>query len=188
MFLKPTGGINFVFDAFDTKAEFRQSNKSRDFIDGEEDGDRQKYISTGNVLHKVFSTIRTKDDIPAALKEMELEGVLYEDGQSHEELVAMLAKRLNDPHVAEWFSDRWTLFNECTILTTDDATGKVVERRPDRVMTDGSQTIVVDFKFGRPRDEYKTQVREYMSLLSAMGHNNISGYLWFVYSNKIEKA
>lgn len=188
VFLKPTGGIDFVFDAFDTKAEFRQSNKSRDFIDGEEDGDRQKYISTGNVLHKVFSTIRTKDDIPAALKEMELEGVLYEDGQSREELVAMLAKRLNDSHVAEWFSDRWTLFNECTILTTDNATGKVVERRPDRVMTDGSQTIVVDFKFGRPRDEYKTQVREYMSLLSAMGHNNISGYLWFVYSNKIEKA
>jgi hypothetical protein len=52
-------------------------------------------------------------------------------------------------------------------------------------MTDGKEWIVVDFKFGHPRDEYHDQVREYMSLLSAMGHGNIRGYLWFVYSNQI---
>ena len=55
-------------------------------------------------------------------------------------------------------------------------------------MTDGQQWIVVDFKFGSPKDEYHDQVRQYMSLLASMGHQHISGYLWFVYSNKIEEV
>ena len=48
--------------------------------------------------------------------------------------------------------------------------------------------IVVDFKFGRPRDEYRKQVLEYMELLRLMGYQQVSGYLWFVYSNKIEEV
>ena len=55
-------------------------------------------------------------------------------------------------------------------------------------MIDGDEVVVVDFKFGRPRTEYHTQVRHYMSLLSDMGYQNVKGYLWFVYSNKIEEV
>ena len=98
----------------------------------------------------------------------------------------MLRKRLQNPRVADWFSDRWTLFNECTILTVED--GEVIERRPDRVMTDGNEWVVVDFKFGSPKDEYHDQVRQYMQLLADMGHSNIKGFLWFVYSNKITEV
>ena len=77
----------------------------------------------------------------------------------------MITKRLADPRVAEWFSKRWTLYNECTILLPNGE-----ERRPDRVMTDVHETIVIDFKFGKQREEYHEQVREYMNLLSEMGH------------------
>jgi len=88
--------------------------------------------------------------------------------------------------VADWFSPRWTLFNECTILSVEN--GEVREHRPDRVMTDGHQWIVVDFKFGHPKPEYHDQVRQYMRLLSSMGHTSVTGYLWFVYSNHIEEV
>jgi len=88
--------------------------------------------------------------------------------------------------VSDWFSGRWQLYNECTILTTDPETHTVLERRPDRVMTDGNEMIVVDFKFGKAHPEYKQQVEEYKQLLSNMGYQNVSGYLWYVYSNKIE--
>ena len=93
---------------------------------------------------------------------------------------------INNKLVADWFSDRWTLFNECAILTVEN--GEVIERRPDRVMTDGREWVVVDFKFGSPKDEYHDQVREYMQLLADMGHTHIKGYLWFVYSNRIEEV
>ena len=67
-------------------------------------------------------------------------------------------------------------------------TSKVQERRPDRVMTDGNEMIVVDFKFGRYKEEYDKQVREYMSLLQSMGYPQVKGYLWFVYKNEIKEV
>ena len=99
----------------------------------------------------------------------------------------MLHKRLEDNRVREWFSDRWQIYNECSILRFDNQ-NKVVERRPDRVMTDGKETHVVDFKFGSPKPEYLAQVREYMQLLEQMKMPNVHGWLWYVYSNKIEEV
>ena len=52
----------------------------------------------------------------------------------------------------------------------------------------GKEAIVIDFKFGNPREEYKDQVGLYMQLLRDMGHKDVKGYLWFVYSNKIEEV
>lgn len=58
-------------------------------------------------------------------------------------------------------------------------------RRPDRVMMKDDETIVVDFKFGKKKEEYHTQVREYISLLNEMGHPNVKGYLWYVFANEL---
>ena len=54
-------------------------------------------------------------------------------------------------------------------------------------MTDDHEWVVVDFKFGTPKPEHQTQVQKYMQLLTSMGHQNIHGYLWYVYSNRIEE-
>ncbi len=175
---------------YDSQVVFRQSNRSKDFIsaddgqDDEESRQRNQYIKMGNVLHSLFSQIRTTDDIPQVLRRLEFEGVLYDEDVSAEKIRNMLEKRLNHKDVREWFSPRWTLYNECSILTTDED-GQLVERRPDRVMTDGTTTLVVDFKFGRQREEYHQQVGEYMQLLRKMGHQQVKGYLWYVYSNQI---
>jgi len=118
---------------------------------------------------------------------LEQDGVLYDESVTASKITTLLRKRLENPIVNEWFSPRWTLYNECSILTTD-GDGKVLERRPDRVMGDGQRMIVVDFKFGHPRPEYHEQVREYMQLLQQMGHSQVEGYLWYVYSNKIEEV
>ena len=52
-------------------------------------------------------------------------------------------------------------------------------------MTNGSDAVVVDFKFGKHKEEYIRQVREYAHLLREMGYENVKGYIWYVYSNKI---
>lgn len=187
-FLQKASSIHVPVETFASKATFKQSNRSRAFTEGddEETLQRRNYIQTGSILHEVFSTIRTADDIPDALERLQFEGVLYDEQTTPERITSLIRKRLEDPRVADWFSPRWTLFNECTILSIDDD-GQVRERRPDRVMTDGQQWIVVDFKFGAPKPEYVAQVQEYMDLLASMGHQHIHGYLWFVYSNKIEE-
>ena len=164
--------------------EFKQSNKSRDLIVGDEEEEQQKYyIKMGTVLHSLFSTIRTHDDIDGALKQLELDGVLYDENITKEKVREMIRKRLESDKVNEWFSDRWEIFNECSIISMNK--GKMEVHRPDRVMKDENETIVVDFKFGKPRQEYHDQVKGYMDLLSGMGHPNVKGYLWYVYPNKI---
>ena len=164
--------------------EFKQSNKSRDLIVGDEEEEQQKYyIKMGTVLHSLFSTIRTHDDIDDALKQLELDGVLYDENISKEKVREMIRKRLESDKVNDWFSDRWEIFNECSIISMNK--GKMEVHRPDRVMKDENETIVVDFKFGKPRQEYHDQVKGYMDLLSGMGHPNVKGYLWYVYPNKI---
>ena len=189
VFLQPSESIHLELHSYSKKVDFRQSNKSRDFIVGTDEEERQKtYIQRGSVLHYIFSTIRTTEDVPAALAKMELEGVLYDDTMTRQKLTKLISDRLSSPKVADWFSDRWQLFNECTILFVNPDDGSVVERRPDRVMYDGRQMVVVDFKFGSPKDGHKDQVRNYMKRLDEMGYPDIKGYLWYVFSNQIEEV
>ena len=187
VFLKPVTAQHIELETFDAKTEFRQSNRSRDFINGDDEQQELSYIKIGSVLHEIFSTIRTTADIAPALIRLQHDGILYDDEVTREKLTSMLHKRLEDKRVKDWFSERWQLFNECTILYLDND-GTVVERRPDRVMTDGRETHVVDFKFGRPKEEYHDQVRQYMQLLQQMGMPGVKGWLWYVYSNKIEEV
>ena len=186
VFLQPSGKIHVTVTTNAVNAEFRQSNQSRDFINGDDEQAGTSYIQLGSILHRIFSVIRTKDDIGAALHQLESEGIIYDNDITLERISTMLRRRLEHPKVADWFSGRWTLFNECTILSMED--GEVKEHRPDRVMTDGKEWIVVDFKFGRKKDDYPKQVRNYMELLKAMGHTEVKGYLWYVYSNIIEEV
>lgn len=171
---------------YPVKAEFRQSNRSRDFINGETT--RTAYIQTGTILHKIFSTIRTTDDIPYALAQLEREGVLYSSQVSQSEINSRIAEALGSTMAKEWFSPRWTLFNECEILTHEPDSSTVKTLRPDRVMTDGKRMIVVDFKFGKPKKEYRDQVNTYKKQLHDMGYSSVEGYLWYVMNNKIEQV
>ena len=58
----------------------------------------------------------------------------------------------------------------------------------DDMMRDG-ETVVVDFKFGKPDRKYPRQVQTYLDLLIRMGTNPATtrGYLWYVDDGKIEE-
>ena len=196
IFTPEVENMNVDMATFSNKVEFKQSNKSRDFVadddENTDDDDRKQlsYIKTGKILHYLFSTINTTDDIDTSLAQLEMDGLIEESGTNIKRLRDMLHKRFANRQVADWFSSRWTLFNECTILDYDAATDTVREHRPDRVMKDEKtgEVVIVDFKFGSPRPEYVEQVNRYKALTQNMGYPNVKGYLWFVYSNRIEEV
>jgi len=134
-------------------------------------------------LHYTLSLMQTADDLDGALLQVEAEGLL--DAHTKADARNLLSQRLADGLPREWFDGSWTLYNECTILSTGPD-GKTMARRPDRVMMKDGQTVVVDFKFGKQRIEHKEQVSDYIKLLRQMGHANVRGYIWYVYSPKIE--
>lgn len=168
-------------------ATFKQSNKSIEFVKGEDvdPSERTRYIKIGNVLHQLFSTIYTTADIPTRLNELEQQGIIYNDEITSAQLRTRIEDAITNPQVQEWFSKRWQLYNECTILEYNKDTNEMEEHRPDRVMTDGKEFVVVDFKFGKEREEYKKQVQQYMEILIRMGHKKVSGYLWYVVKNNV---
>lgn len=196
IFTPEVENMNVDMATFSNKVEFKQSNKSRDFVadddENTDDDDRKQlsYIKTGKILHYLFSTINTTDDIDTSLAQLEMDGLIEESDTNIKRLRDMLHKRFSNRQVADWFSSRWTLFNECTILDYDAATDTVREHRPDRVMKDEKtgEVVIVDFKFGSPRPEYVEQVNRYKALTQNMGYHNVKGYLWFVYSNRIEEV
>ena len=196
IFTPEVENMNVDMATFSNKVEFKQSNKSRDFVadddENTDDDDRKQlsYIKTGKILHYLFSTINTTDDIDTSLAQLEMDGLIEESDTNIKRLRDMLHKRFSNRQVADWFSSRWTLFNECTILDYDAATDTVREHRPDRVMKDEKtgEVVIVDFKFGSPRPEYVEQVNRYKALTQNMGYTNVKGYLWFVYSNRIEEV
>lgn len=193
IFMPQVSNKNVRMETYENHTDFRQSNKSREFVCDEDDSNSEEkqrlaYIKTGRVLHHLFATINTADDIEPSLQKLEIEGLIEDSNTTCDSLRKMLHKRLENKQVADWFSGRWELFNECTILDYDKATDTVREHRPDRVMKDGDKVVIVDFKFGAYRPEYTDQVRRYIALTKGMGYKDVRGYLWFVYTNNIEEV
>lgn len=168
--------------------EFRQSNRSADFIQGvdEEESDN-RFINRGRLLHTLFSAIETEEDIDNAIDQLVFEGIIGkpETEKSIRELTHHAFSLLQ---VQDWYSGNWHLFNECDIIWQER--GELHTRRPDRVMMRGNEIVVIDFKFGKQNKKYNKQVQGYMQLLTRMGYlkENIKGYLWYVEEDLIEKV
>lgn len=176
--------IALPFKSFATKTRFNQSNRSIEFSKGRDGEFHSSYIDRGKLLHKLFSAIHSKKDIPTAIQDLVNEGLIKT--KEAETYRAFTEKALNNPEVSDWFSDKYKLFNECTILYPDKE-GNLQSKRPDRVIQSPEGVKVVDFKFGKPSYKYHRQVLEYMQLLLAMGYSKVRGFIWYVDEEKVEE-
>lgn len=171
--------------SFFHRVEFKQSNRSADFIAGiDEENSSTRFIDRGKLLHNLFSIINKESDIDTAINRLEFEGVI--DATEEDEIRAFAHKAFDIPQIKTWYSSDWQLLNERSIIWSDH--GKIMNRRPDRVMVKENKLIVVDFKFGKRETKYKNQVKGYMNLLKEMGYQNINGYLWYVTEGIIESV
>ena len=168
--------------------EFRQSNRSADFIQGvdEEESDN-RFINRGRLLHTLFSAIETEEDIDNAIDQLVFEGIIGKP-ETEKSIRELTHHAFSLPQVQDWYSGSWHLFNECDIIWQER--GELRTRRPDRVMVRGNEIVVIDFKFGKQNKKYNKQVQGYMQLLTRMGYlkENIEGYLWYVEEDLIEKV
>ena len=160
---------------------FLQSNKSRNFIQGREAPNDIPCIKEGNVMHNLFANINTLPDIEKAVERFVFDGFLLR--QQQQEYVQKVQEMIRQSGVEEWFSAKYKLFNERDILFAEN--GKIITRRPDRVMVSGEEVVVVDYKFGEEKASHKRQVQFYIDLLQKMNYNNVKGFLWYVNENMV---
>ena len=181
------GEIPVTIEPLSAEIEFKQSNRSAEFIRGDEEGDEaDRYVKQGRLLHYLFASVGKEDDLSSAIEKLCFEGVI-ESCEQEARIRKIALWALNHPQAKKWYDGSWSLYNERNIIFTDAENG-FQTRRPDRVMMKDGQIIVVDFKFGKKKDVYDAQVKEYMKLLSDMGYKQVRGYLWYVYSGEIKEV
>lgn len=138
----------------------------------------------GIVLHGILGSVEIPSDLDGAVGGAVRSGLL--DSSQASSYRGFLQSRIESASRRGWFpSDRSMVRNEATLI---DAWGRL--QRPDRVVETGAGTVVIDYKFtasdaDAPEGRYVRQVRGYMSLLKALGHDNVSGYLWYVNQDKV---
>jgi len=86
---------------------------------------------------------------------------------------------------AAWFQPHWRVLNERAIRYPSENGAGFETCRPDRVITDGKQTIVIDYKTGKQNAHHHKQVAAYMQMLRDMNYPQVSGFLWYVKENQI---
>ena len=133
----------------------------------------------GNVLHGILSSVVVPEDLPAAVEAAIQNGDLPLSMKA--ETLDLLSGRLASVADRGWFSPEVRVRSEASILVPGGD-----EYRPDRVVLfpDGS-VAVVDYKFGKPEEKYKFQVRRYVSLYKKMGYQKVEGYIWYLEDNLI---
>ena len=177
--------VSFVSEAFSPeKSIFKQSNQSREFIRQEDETitSRNEYIREGNIMHSLFSGIRTLQDIVPAVEHLIFSGIISKDKK--DEYVREVTTAIREAKIEHWFSDQYTIYNECAILIEEN--GVVTHKQPDRVLTNDKETIIIDYKFGEPHRSHQKQVLHYAALMREMGYDNISAYVWYVKKNNLQ--
>lgn len=135
-------------------------------------------LNYGIIMHDILQNIRTRSDEDDAIQNMVREGRI-----NSEEAVFVkteLDKFWTLPQTNQWFDPSKKILNEATILTPS---GDLY--RPDRVILDGNNAVIVDYKFGdSERSSYAHQVKQYMNLVAGMGYE-VQGFLCYVSLSKI---
>ena len=135
------------------------------------------------MLHKVMEQLLHATQLERALNNCVRNGSMpvaeRDDVRRH------LSDQLERPEIRRWFEGFRHVARERNLIT-----GQGEECRPDRVVwhTDGT-VDVIDYKTGaeHPR-KYARQVRRYVDELRRMGHDNVTGYLWYLDSGEIVKV
>ncbi|HBI81407.1 MAG TPA: hypothetical protein DDY04_05590 [Bacteroidales bacterium] len=141
----------------------------------------QSDIQHGIAMHAMLSKIITIDDLDKALDWAIQNGyITYEQRQNT--LDNLKSTLTNEPYLS-WFSNNWEVKNETSIVNTD---GTIY--RPDRVLTNNNQAIIIDFKFGKPSPKHENQIKQYVVLLQNMGFENVKGYLWYFQLDQYEEV
>jgi ATP-dependent helicase/nuclease subunit A len=161
-------------------ADFRKflniKKRGEDFFT--RDDKKQSGINKGKLIHEILSLIETTDDLNKAVKRISTEGKL--DADKSETMKAELLGMLTDQEIKSWFDGTYRVINERNILT-----GPKGLKRPDRIMISDTGVVVIDYKSGETESEnYKYQLRSYISELKNCGYENVTGFIWYTRQNK----
>ncbi|WP_339876510.1 UvrD-helicase domain-containing protein [uncultured Algoriphagus sp.] len=146
-------------------------------MEGMEQRKKQKF---GLIVHEILELSADKASALQNLQSFYFEGRLNE--QEKQLVEQQLVHLFQDSLFASWFGTKGILLAEQGILLPG---GK--QKRPDRIILNESEAVIVDFKTGEAQSRYANQVREYMELVSKLSQKPTKGYLCYLETGVIEE-
>jgi ATP-dependent exoDNAse (exonuclease V) beta subunit len=147
-------------------------------IEGMEQRKKQKF---GLIVHEILELSADKESAMQNLQAFYFKGRLNEEEKQLVE--SQLEKLFTDSLFASWFGKSGILLAEQGILLPG---GK--QKRPDRIILNDKEAMIVDFKTGEAHGRYADQVREYMGLVSKLAQKPAKGYLCYLETGVIEEV
>ncbi|WP_345990823.1 UvrD-helicase domain-containing protein [Chryseobacterium sp. Chry.R1] len=135
---------------------------------------RNEKVRIGLFVHELLSKINTKKDIQKVLESYLLEGqiTVTEKNEIEETLQEIVTAH------AEFFDERWEVINEKDIMISERGESRIY--RPDRILKNGEDYIIVDFKTGEVTEKNDRQIETYKSVLESLGRKVIKTQLIYL--------
>lgn len=148
-----------------------------DFLGGFSEIEKAK--KQGIIFHTIMSGIKNITDVDVILKEAVINGLI-----TSEEIAVYKSKiesLLNHPQLRDYFSATSSVKIEKELVT---ATGEIL--RPDRIIFEENQTVIIDYKTGEENTKkYTKQMLGYEMALKDMGYGGIKKLLVYLDINEV---
>ncbi|CAN5470584.1 UvrD-helicase domain-containing protein [soil metagenome] len=146
----------------------------------EQEMEQQLPRKQGVLLHEALAQLTEANALDRVMLQMKQQGLMNPSQQ--QQVRSTLEEILAQPILDGWRNGTMQRLSEREIITA-----KKEIRRPDLVLYNTNETIVIDFKFTDDQtanERYRQQVSEYVNLLTKTGFKFPSGYLLYA-GNKV---
>ena len=129
----------------------------------------------GILMHDLLGKIKVPEQLEYVISEAVRSGRL--EASQREKIEVLVREVMTHPKLALAFDSAATLWIERDILLPG---GPLV--RPDRVVIQGNQAVVIDFKTGSPQTKDRKQIAVYADVIESMGYQVHARYLVYMES------
>ena len=130
----------------------------------------------GNQMHLLLSKVNKPEDIAEQTQEL-LKNDLIET-EFLDELIEKCTLILSLPAYHKCIDNAENILSEQDIIF-----GEAETKRPDKLILNGENATIIDYKTGRVRPEHNQQLHEYAQVLKLMGFEKINGKI--LYTNDL---
>ena len=132
----------------------------------------------GILIHELLAKIEMATDVDWVLEEACALGKI--DLNTTETFKQMLTDLVDHPVLKPFFRDVYTVWNERDILIPDSE-----NIRPDRLMENKHEMVLIDYKTGKPKNEDRQQIEHYKNIISQVfKYKKVKTYLVYIQAGK----
>lgn len=120
-------------------------------------------INKGNTIHHILSLIETKNDVAGCFEKLIKNGSLNQNEATF--LKTKILSIIEHPKLQDLYNKDKVIKNEVDIITKNG-----IILRPDRIVFDGNNATIIDYKTGQRNIAYKDQIDSYANALEEMNY------------------